>query len=167
MEQNYTIEYMTDKDWPEVAQIYQMGMDTGIATFEKSAPSWENWDADHLSACRLVIKSNGGVQAWAALSPVSGRCVYGGVAEVSIYVHPERQGQGLGSVLLARLIDESEKQGLWTLQAGVFPENKGSLGLHLKHDFRILGTRERIGKRDGVWKDNVVLERRSKINGID
>ena len=153
--------------WKEVSRIYQAGMDTGQATFETAVPSWEAWDRAHLHMGRVVAVLDGRVVGWAALSPVSSRCVYGGVAEVSVYICPDHQRHGIGKQLMQFLIDESEKHGYWTLQSGIFPENLPSIELHKKMGFRILGYRERIGKRDGVWKDNVQMERRSKIVGIN
>ena len=158
---------MKNSDWPWVAQIYQQGMDTGFATFEKEVPSFEAWDAAHLEIGRLVAINGDSILGWAALSPVSGRCVYGGVAEVSVYIGQGNRGQGVGKLLMQHLIEESEKAGLWTLQSGIFPENKGSVELHLKNGFRYIGKRERVGKRDNVWKDNLLFERRSKVVGVD
>lgn len=158
---------MQPEDWPEVARIYAEGMATGMATFETRVPEYENWDRAHLPACRWVADAGGHLLGWAALSPVSGRCVYGGVAELSIYVGSGSRGQGVGRALLGVVIPDSEKAGLWTLQSGVFPDNTASIKLHLAMGFRKLGYRERIGKRDGVWKDNVLFERRSTQVGID
>ncbi len=158
---------MQPADWPEVARIYAEGMATGLATFETQVPEYEAWDRAHLSTCRWVADTGGSLLGWAALSPVSGRCVYGGVAELSIYVGSGHRGKGLGRALLTVLIPDSEAAGLWTLQSGVFPENTASIGLHLAMGFRQLGYRERIGRRDGSWKDNVLFERRSPKIGID
>ena len=152
--------------WPEVSRIYEEGIATGMATFEKEIPSWEAWDANHLKSCRIIARNNEEVLGWAALSPVSSRCVYGGVAEVSVYVAANARGKGIGKILMNRLITESESEGFWTLQAGIFPENKNSIRLHEKSGFRIIGFRERIGQLDGVWKDNVLLERRSSKIGL-
>ncbi len=157
---------MSNGDWPLVAKIYQEGMDTGFATFEKEVPAFQVWDEAHLKIGRLVAANGENILGWAALSPVSSRCVYGGVAEVSIYIAEENRGQGVGKLLMLQLIDESEKAGLWTLQSGIFPENKGSVELHLKMGFRFIGKRERIGKRDNVWKDNLLFERRSVLVGV-
>ena len=148
-------------DWPEVAAIYEAGIRGGDATFETEVPSWEAWDAAH--TLRLVAEADGRVAGWAALSPVSERCCYAGVAEVSVYVAPEAQGRGVGRALLARLVDESEREGIWTLQAGIFPENEPSVALHERCGFRVVGTRERLGKLDGVWRDVLLLERRSEV----
>ena len=158
---------MKNSDWPSVAQIYQQGMDTGFATFEKVVPSFAVWDSGHLQIGRLVAAKGDSILGWAALSPVSSRCVYGGVAEVSVYIGQGNRGQGVGKMLMQELIVESEKAGLWTLQSGIFPENKGSVELHLKMGFRFIGKRERVGKRDNVWKDNLLFERRSAVVGVD
>ena len=157
---------MRDEDWGAVRAIYREGIATGNATFETDAPPWEAWDKDHLRACRLVARADGRVMGWAALSPVSGRCVYAGVAEVSVYVSTSARGQGVGRALLGALIEASEHAGLWTLQAGIFPENTASLALHRAHGFREVGRRERIGQLNGVWRDVVLMERRSKVVGI-
>ena len=158
---------MQKEDWPFVAQIYQEGMDTGVATFEKEVPDYEVWDANHLQVGRVVATNGGLVMGWAALSPVSGRCVYGGVAEVSVYVGSRFTKMGVGKALMESLILESEKAGFWTLQSGIFPENKGSIALHKKVGFRYIGKRERIGKRNNLWIDNLLFERRSTLVGID
>ena len=158
---------MTSEHWPEVARIYREGLDTGIATFETTVPSWEDWDRGHLEICRFVALNEGEVLGWAALSKVSSRCVYGGVAEVSLYVGSRFRGQGVGRALLERLIVESENEGYWTLQSGIFPENQASIALHEKAGFRKIGIRERIGKRNGEWKDNLLMERRSQRVGMD
>lgn len=159
-----TLSALTATHWSAVEAIYKQGIATGNATFETQTPSWETWNAGHLAHSRLVAtEADGNVLGWAALSPVSGRCVYGGVAEVSVYVADAARGQGVGRQLLSALIAESEKNGIWTLQAGVFPENTASIRLHETHGFRLLGQRERIGKLAGVWRDTVLLERRSAI----
>jgi L-amino acid N-acyltransferase YncA len=153
------------RDWPSVKSIYLEGIATGNATFESEAPEWEEWDTKHLRDGRLAAVSDGKVVAWAALSPVSSRRVYAGVAELSIYVASATRGRGVGKALLAALIAESEAKGYWTLQTGIFPENKASLALHQQAGFRILGTRERIGKMGGCWRDVVWMERRSTVAG--
>ena len=158
---------MSEAHWPEVAQIYKQGIDTDFATFEKEIPSYEQWNRNHISSCRLVALRDDMVVGWAALSPVSGRCVYGGVAEVSVYVAEKARGLSIGKLLMAELITASEKEGLWTLQSGIFPENTASIKLHEKTEFRYLGKRERIGQLDGIWKDNLLFERRSEIVGIN
>ena len=152
--------------WPAGKAIYESGLATGNATFQTSAPSWEEWDSAHLKHSRLAAIQGGQVRAWAALTPVSGRCVYAGVAEVSVYVDPDSRGKGLGEQLLQVLITESESNGLWTLQAGIFPENIPSLRIHEKTGFRHVGYREKIGQMNGIWRDTVLLERRSKIVAI-
>jgi L-amino acid N-acyltransferase YncA len=151
--------------WPDVSRIYEEGIATGQATFQTNAPSWEEWDRNHLPHTRLVAMDGGIVRGWAALTPVSGRCVYAGVAEVSVYIAAVARGKGVGKSLLNALVSESEKQGLWTLQAGIFPENKASIRLHEGNGFRIVGTRERIGKMNGAWRDTILLERRSTLIG--
>jgi len=148
--------------WPSVKAIYEAGLATGNASFQASAPSWEEWDTSHLQHSRLVANNNNQVVAWAALSPVSGRCVYAGVAEVSVYVAPLSRGLGIGEDLLQALIEESEKNGIWTLQAGIFPENIPSIRIHEKTGFRQVGFREKIGQMNGIWRDTILLERRSK-----
>jgi L-amino acid N-acyltransferase YncA len=163
---DYIIDTMKDNDWEQVRSIYLEGIATGDATFETAAPPWERWDASHLPSCRLVARAGDIVTGWAALSPVSNRCVYGGVAEVSIYIGNKYRGLGLGRALLTSLIAESEKNGLWTLQAGIFPENKASIDLHKRCGFREVGRRERIGEMDGRWRDTLLLERRSSVVGI-
>jgi phosphinothricin acetyltransferase len=165
--ETFSIESMTSEAWPEVVKIYMAGIATKNATFEQKAPDWQSWSSGHRSDCRLIASLSSQIVGWAALSNVSNRCVYGGVAEVSIYVDPEFQGRGIGDRLMKALIAESESNGLWTLQAGIFPENKKSIQLHLRNGFRIIGTRERIGKMDGIWRDTVLLERRSDQVGVD
>lgn len=157
------IRSLVASDWEAVRLIYEKGIATGNATFQTSAPSWEEWDSSHLSSCRIVAEESGNVAGWAALTPVSSRCVYAGVAEVSVYIDPTFSGMGIGLSPLDRLIALSEAEGIWTLQAGIFSENMASLRIHEKAGFRILGTRERIGKQNGAWRDTVLLERRSKI----
>ena len=158
---------MTAEDWPAVESIYREAIDTGLATLETKTPTFEDWDRRHLIGCRLTARIDGDVVAWAALLPVSSREPYRGVAEVSIYVGAAAQGQGLGKRLLARLVEESEAHGFWTLQAGIFPENAASLALHRGCGFRDVGVRERIARREGVWRDVVLLERRSSAVGND
>jgi len=160
------IEEMKDESWEAVQRIYNAGIATKNATFQTEAPEWEAWDQAHRKDCRLIARIGNKVAGWAALSNVSNRCVYAGVAEVSIYIDPAFHGMGVGDQLMKQLIAESEKNGLWTLQAGIFPENKASIALHLKNGFKILGIREKIGKLDNVWRDTVLLERRSKVVGI-
>jgi phosphinothricin acetyltransferase len=158
---------MQEMHWERVKQIYESGIATGIATFETMSPSWDKWDKGHLPFARLVAISNNEVVGWVALSPVSSRCVYGGVAEVSVYVDENYKGKGIGKQLLQNLIKVSEDNGIWTLQAGIFTENIASVKLHESVGFRVIGYREKIGKLRESWKDNYILERRSKIIGID
>jgi phosphinothricin acetyltransferase len=154
--------------WEDVRRIHAEGIASGVATFEtEPAPDWESWSASHLEFGRLVAILDGRVAGWAALSQVSDRCCYGGVAEVSIYIAADRRGQGLGSKLLQRLIEESEEHGIWTLQAGVFPQNATSVTLHEKAGFRVVGRRERLGKLRGRWQDVLLMERRSDRVGVD
>ncbi|WP_412103589.1 N-acetyltransferase family protein [Rossellomorea aquimaris] len=162
-----TISEMKKNDWNQVADIYLEGISTGNATFQKDVPSWEEWDGSHIKVSRIVARENDSILGWAALSPVSSRCVYSGVAEVSVYVSNQYNGKGIGSLLLNALIEISEQNGYWTLQSGIFPENVASIKLHEKHGFRIVGRREKIGKMDGVWRDTVLMERRSKRVGIE
>jgi L-amino acid N-acyltransferase YncA len=150
-------------DWPAVAEIYWDGMRDGLATFETEVPPWEVWDAAHLRDHRLVAELLGEVVGWAALAPVSKRRCYLGVAENTVYVARDAQGLGVGRALLEALIAGAEVAGIWTIQASIFPENRASLVLHEKCGFRAVGTRERIAKRDGVWRDTVLLERRSEV----
>jgi phosphinothricin acetyltransferase len=158
-----SIETLTPEDWPAVKAIYEEGMATGDATFDTVAPTWEGWDGDHVTSPRLVARSDGDVVAWSALTPVSRRPVYRGVADLSIYVAGGRRGQGIGKILLRAMIERSEAEGIWTLQAGVFPENAASLALHRACGFRVVGTRERIGFMDSRWRDVILLERRSGL----
>ena len=151
-------------DWPEVSRIYAEGIATGNATFETEVPAWEAWDAAHLPEPRFVAEREGRVVGWIALSPVSSRCCYAGVAEISAYVGEEARGQGVGGELLAAAIQSSERGGIWTLQTGVFPESAPSLALLRRFGFRELGTQERIGRLHGVWRDVVLLERRSEAD---
>ena len=148
--------------WPDVRRIYQEGIDTGQATFETLAPEWEGFDAGRTRDCRMVAVEDGRVLGWAALSPFSSRPVYRGVGEASVYVAAQARGNGLGTLLLTTLIAESEKQGYWTLLAKIFPENQPSLALVRKYGFRQIGVLERIGQQHGVWRDVVLLERRTR-----
>lgn len=155
------ISELLPEHWPAVSDIYERGIASGNATFQTAAPAWEEWDKGHVKNCRLVAMQEGRILGWAALSRISVRPVYAGVAEVSIYVHPDARGKGIGSLLLKALIAESEQQQFWTLQAGIFPENTASIRIHEKHGFRLVGRRERIGQMNGIWRDTVLLERRS------
>jgi len=157
---------MQPHDWEAVKTIYEEGIQTGNATFEQQAPAWEVWDKDHLQQIRITAKENDKVVGWAALSPVSGRCVYAGVAEVSVYVSADARGKGLGKQLLQQLVAASETHDLWTLQAGIFPENTASVKMHEACGFRIIGRREKIGKMNGVWRDTLLLEKRSDKVGL-
>ena len=183
------IEPMTPADWPAVRRIYAAGIATGQATFETEAPGWDAWNRSHLPVCRLVARAAGsgigndngsdggsgngnggdnagGVLAWAALSPVSGRACYAGVAEHSIYVDAAARGRGIGKLLLGELARQSEAAGIWTLQSSVFPENAASIAVHLACGFRILGRRKRVAMLHGVWRDTVIMERRSNVVGV-
>jgi phosphinothricin acetyltransferase len=160
---DFDIVPMREKHWDAVRQIYSEGIATGKATFEESVPDWTEWNARHLPTCRLIARSGDAVLGWAALSRVSSREVYKGVAEVSIYI--AERGRGAGAALLTALIAESERNGIWTLQAGIFAENATSIRLHQRAGFRIVGTRERIACLNGTWRDTVLMERRSKIAG--
>ena len=163
----FTIGPMKSQDWPAVRAIYLEGIATGQATFETEAPSWEVWDAAHLSFARLVARGSSDLIGWAALSPVSQRKAYAGVAEVSVYVAKKSRGKGVGRALLERLIGESEEHGIWTLQAAVFPENVATASLHKRCGFREVGRRERISKLKCIWRDTILLERRSQTVGVD
>jgi L-amino acid N-acyltransferase YncA len=162
-----TIDTMKDDDWEQVREIYLQGIRSGLATFEVSAPSWEQWDRAHLPFCRLVARSEGNVVGWAALSAVSARKAYSGVAEFSFYVAEDQRGKGVGLALEMALIRESEAHGIWTLQGVVFAENTRSLAALKKAGFREVGRRERIARLNGSWRDTILLERRSSIVGGD
>lgn len=153
---------MTSADWSRVTEIYRAGIETGGATFETEVPSWEAWDAGHLEVGRRVaVDAVDAVIGWAALSPVSGRCVYRGVAEVSVYVAPSAHGRGVGTRLLEALVEASEEAGIWTLEASMFPENEASVRVHERSGFRRVGRREALGELGGRWRDVLLLERRS------
>jgi L-amino acid N-acyltransferase YncA len=160
------IREMISEDSSSVLEIYKMGIDTHISTFETDVPSWTDWDSNHLKHSRFVYTDNEKVLGWVALSPVSSRSAYKGVAEVSIYVDTQTQGEGIGSLLMEKVISSSEEHGIWTLFSSVFPENKATLRLHEKYNFRIIGTRERIAQINGKWRDTIQMERRSKKTGI-
>jgi phosphinothricin acetyltransferase len=166
--QNVTVSDMTKADWSAVRNVYLEGIATGNATFETEAPTWEEWDADHVLTPRLVARtSDNTIIGWTALSQVSSRDVYAGVAEVSIYVAAASRGMGVGRLLMQTIAERSEEEGFWTLQAGVFPENLSSIQMHKRCGFRIVGVRERLGKLDGVWRDILLMERRSDRVGMD
>ena len=156
------VDELTAGDWPAVSAIYAHGIATRNATFETAVPSWGEWEREHMDDHRLVGRVDGEVVGWAALSRVSDRHCYRGVAEDSVYVRDGHHGQGVGRALLSALISRAEAAGVWTIQAGVFPENLASLKLHVACGFRVVGVRERIGQLDGAWRDVVLLERRSK-----
>ena len=171
-----TIEPMTDRHVSAVLAIYQEGIDSGHATFADQAPQWADWSAGHLRDCRLVAYrkaalGKGGIDGWAALSPVSARSVYRGVCELSIYVAAKARGRGVGLALLEALVVRSEHAGIWTLQAGIFPENQVSLDIHRRCGFKVVGVRERLGLMShgpmaGQWRDVVLMERRSQVVGL-
>ena len=167
----YSVDKMMADDWEQVRSIYLEGIAAGNATFETEAPGWDRWNSGHTQDCRLVARAGNTILGWAALSPVSGRCVYSGVAEVNVYVANKYQRLGIGGRLLAALIGESEKKGIWTLEAGIFPENVDSINLHKRNGFRDVGRREKLSKmtygaHKGIWRDGVLLERRSNSVGI-
>ena len=152
--------------WPGVKTIYEQGVATGQATFQTDSPTWEQWNASHLPHSRLVALRDNTVIGWAALTPVSGRCVYAGVAEVSVYIAPGYRGQKVGQTLLRALINSSEQHNLWTLQSSIFPENEASVHIHEKCGFRLVGYRDKIGQQHGIWRNTVILERRSTTVGV-
>jgi len=155
---------LTKDYWPSVKDIYEEGIATGNATFQSSAPTWDEWNTSHVEKARIIaVDDNDEILGWAALTPVSGRCVYAGVGEVSVYVSANARGKGVGKALLNELIRQSEENGFWTLTAGIFPENEASLKIHRNAGFKVLGIREKIGKMNGQWRDTVLLERRSTV----
>lgn len=156
---------ISEENYPEVARIYGEGLQTGTATFETTIPSWEKWDAGHLPFGRIIAIEDNNYLGWAALSPVSSRCVYGGVAEVSVYVAETERGKGAGAFLLKNLIEISEANNIWTLRSGIFLDNVASHKLHIICGFREVGYKEKVRQLNGVWKDNLLLERRSKVVG--
>lgn len=165
---NISFRPMSEQDWPEVSKIYKQGIDTGKATFQTCIPDYSDWDASHIKECRFVAIDNNKIAGWVALSKVSSRCVYGGVAEVSIYIAQSSRGKSVGKSLLNHLVSESEKCGFWMLQSGIMEDNAASLALHDKCGFRKVGLREKIGKDcNGKWRSTVLMERRSKIAGIE
>ncbi len=165
---NYEIREMQYEDSAAVLEIFQQGVERGNATFDSEVPNWENWEMDFFKQGRFVIENeNDVVIGWAALKPVSKRPCFSGVAEVSIYINNEYQGKGLGTVLLRKLILDSEEHGFWTLQSGIFPENKASLALHSKLGFREVGIQKKIGRMNGIWRDVILVERRSRVTGLN
>jgi phosphinothricin acetyltransferase len=159
------IDALQPADWAAVRTIHEEGIRTGHSTFDTSSPSWESWDEAHLNHCRLVARLGDRIVGWAALAGVSDTCAYAGVAEVSIYVSEEARGKGIGDKLLGALIIDSEREDIWTLQAGIFPENTASLALFERKGFRAVGRRERLGELNGEWRDVMLLERRSRVAG--
>jgi phosphinothricin acetyltransferase len=164
---SFLIDQMRPPDWDEVREIYLQGIAGGQATFETEAPHWEDWDANHLAFARMVAREDEQLIGWAALSPISARRAYAGVAETSVYVASDKRGTGVGRMLLQALVSESERHGIWTLQAVMFPENQASVALHRTCGFREIGRRDRISKLNGVWRDTVLLERRSRRIGVE
>ncbi len=162
---NATITVLDRGRWAEVARVYAEGIATGNATFETEVPSWDRWDGGHLAVHRFVALRDGSVVGWVAAGAVSDRCVYAGVVEHSVYVAARERGQGIGAMLLERLVASTEAAGIWTIQTGIFPENEASLRLHERAGFRVVGRRERLGKHLGLWRDVVMLERRSSTIG--
>ena len=160
------IDMMTEEHWPQVRRIYEQGIATQNATFATEAPDWTEWAARHLPTCRLIALRDTKIVGWAALSPVSSRHVYRGVQEVSVYIAESSRGQGIGLRLLNALVAESERNDIWTLQAGIFAENMASIRLHERAGFRVVGRRERIGCLAGQWRDTILMERRSRIAGV-
>lgn len=165
---DYIIDEMKESDWEQVANIYLEGIKTGKATFQTEVPTWDSWNSGHINSCRLVVHSESNVIGWAALSATSSRCVYAGVAEVSIYIGEKHKGRGIGTALLKRLIKLSEEDGFWTLQSGIISKNTASIALHKKCGFREIGIREKVAKMNNKeWMDVTFMERRSTMVGID
>ena len=158
---------MLATDWEMVADIYKQGIETGNATFQQTVPTWKEWNAAHILNCRIVAEVDNEIAGWAALSSVSARAVYAGVAEVSIYVANKYRGNQIGTTLLESIITESERQGFWTLQSGIFPENKASIAIHKKSGFRKIGYREKVAKLKNVWENTILFERRSTVTGVE
>jgi len=158
---------MLATDWEMVADIYKQGIETGNATFQQTVPTWKEWNAAHILNCRIVAEVDNEIAGWAALSSVSARAVYSGVAEVSVYVGKKHRGQHVGTTLLKSIITESERQGFWTLQSGIFPENKASIAIHKKSGFREIGYREKVAKLKNVWENTILFERRSTVTGVE
>jgi phosphinothricin acetyltransferase len=158
-----TIEELRPEHWPEVARIYAAGIATGNATFETTVPDWEVWDRGHLAEHRFVAAEEGRMLGWVAVSSISDRCAYGGVVENSVYVEESARGRGVGRRLLEALVESTERAGIWTIQTGIFPENGASVAVHERVGFRVVGRRERLAKLEGVWRDVLLLERRSPV----
>lgn len=156
-------EPIQSKHYPDIRRIYEEGIATGHATFQTEGTDWDTWNNSHLQHSRFIALEDGIVIGWVALSPVSSRCVYAGVAELSVYVGAGQRGKGIGDALLQQAIAESEKNGIWTLQSGIFPENTASVRIHEKNGFRVVGVREKIGKMGDIWRDNLLLERRNGL----
>jgi L-amino acid N-acyltransferase YncA len=163
---DFVIDKMKKEDWNEVAAIYREGISTGNSTLETDAPEWEEWNERYMSDCRLVARTGNDVVGWIALIPASRKPIYRGVAEISLYVKESLRGQGIGKALLRAVIEESEKIGMWTLQGMILPENRQSIALCKGCGFREVGYREHIGQREGIWRDVILMERRSKIVGV-
>jgi phosphinothricin acetyltransferase len=157
---------ISEEQYTQVSEIYAQGLKSGVANLTNHIPTWTEWDTEHLSHSRIIVQEDNKILAWAALSPLSGRCVFGGIAEVSVYTHENARGKGLGKIALDRLITESENNGIYMLQSSIMSENLASLRLHEKAGFRIVGTREKFGKLNNEWKDIVLLEKRSKKVGL-
>ncbi|HEX8494325.1 MAG TPA: GNAT family N-acetyltransferase [Pyrinomonadaceae bacterium] len=164
---SFEISELREQHWQQVRAIYAEGIATGLATFETDIPSWESWDARHLSCCRLIAQDVETIKGWAALSVVSARSVYAGVAEVSVYVGEKHRGEGVGRALLEALVRDSEQSGIWMLQASIFALNVASVRLHARCGFRTVGSRERIARLNGRWLDTILMERRSLVVGVD
>jgi len=164
---NITFREMKATDWMSVAEIYKEGIETGIATFQQIVPTWEEWNAAHVLDCRIVAEVDNEISGWAALSSVSARAVYSGVAEVSVYVGNKYREQQIGTKLLESIIHESECHGYWTLQSGIFPENSASIAIHKKSGFREIGYREKVAKMNNVWRNTILFERRSTVTGVE
>ncbi|BCJ94714.1 phosphinothricin N-acetyltransferase [Anaerocolumna cellulosilytica] len=164
MNHTITLREMQPTDWEQVAVIYEQALITGESTFQTEIPEYKEWDSGHLKECRIVAEQNNRIIGWVALTPFSNRLVYKGVAQVSIYIHEDYRGKGIGSLLISELINKSEEFGFWTLQSAIFESNMASVKLHEKHGFRIVGYREKIGKTlTGEWINTLLLERRSQI----
>jgi len=158
---------MLPTDWELVAKIYKQGIDTGNATFQQTIPTWDEWNAAHVLCCRIVAEVDNEIAGWAALSSVSARAVYAGVAEVSVYVANKHRGLQIGTALLKSIITESERNGFWTLQSGIFPENTASIAIHKKSGFREIGYREKVANMKNIWRNTILFERRSTVTGVE